>query len=364
MAGMVFITRKFPPSVGGMETLAADVWATLEAGSGAGARLLAHRGANRWLPIWLPIAALRTVVLVWRKKVDTVLTGDVVMFLLMGPLLRVLRVPHATMAMGKDIVWANRGYQRVVRAGLRKAPLILAISSATAEAAIASGASPERVRVVRLGAHDPQVTADERRAARADLQERYAINDGAVILLTLGRLVRRKGVEWFIREVIPNIPDLSSCVVYLVAGGGADGPRIAAAVAELPDRTRVKVLGPVSADDREILMRGADIFIQPNVAVPGDMEGFGLVAVEAAMRGPLVLASDLEGLRDAVDDGSTGILVAPGDSEAWVAQVRALVEDGPLRNDLARTFSLAARARYSTHAMGRELARLLGSTRR
>lgn len=357
MAGTVFITRKFPPSVGGMETLAADVWAALDSGSGATARLIAHGGSNRVLPIWLPVAALRTVVLVLSRKVDTVLTGDVVMYLVMAPILRLLRVRHATMAMGKDIVWANPGYQWVLRAGIGKAPLVLAISSATADAAIAAGASPDRVHVVRLGTQDPHVTADERRMARADLRERYGINDGDVILLTLGRLVRRKGVEWFIREVIPKVP---GGLVYVVAGGGPDGPRIAAAVAALSDRACIRVLGPVSAGDREMLMRGADLFIQPNVPVAGDMEGFGLVAVEAAMRGPLVLASDLEGLRDAVDDGSTGILVAPEDSEAWVGQLRALVENQQLRNKLARSFSLAARERYSTQAMGRELGSLLG----
>jgi glycosyltransferase involved in cell wall biosynthesis len=295
--------------------------------------------------------------MVRRKRVDVVLTGDVVVYLLMYRLLRMMRVRHATMAHGKDIVWDAPGYRRVVQAAITKAPLVLANSSATADVAISAGASPERVHVVRLGVYDPQVTVDDRRAARADLQERYGINDSAVILLTLGRLVRRKGVEWFIREVIPSVP---SGVVYLVAGGGEDGPRIAAAAAALADKTCVRILGPVSAGDRELLMRGADIVIQPNLAVAGDMEGFGLVAAEAAIRGPLVLASDLEGLKDAVDDGSTGILLPTGDAGAWVAQIQALVEDETMRNSMADRFSRAAQRRYSMQAMGSELRLLLG----
>lgn len=112
VAGTVFITRKYPPSVGGMETLAAGIWAALEADSDPGAALIAHGGANRRLPLWLPTAAWRLLVLVWRRRVDTVLTGGVVLYLLMAPLLRTLRVRRATMAMGKDLVWANRAYQR------------------------------------------------------------------------------------------------------------------------------------------------------------------------------------------------------------------------------------------------------------
>jgi glycosyltransferase involved in cell wall biosynthesis len=339
-----------------METLAADVWATLGADPDAGARLIAHGGTNRWLPLWFPGAVLRTIWLVLRGKVDIVLTGDVATYLLLAPLLRALRVRHATMAMGKDIVWSSPSYQRAVRAGIGKAPLVLAISSATAEVAISHGAVRERVRVVRLGVQDPHVSEADRREARAGLRERFSIHSSDVTLLTLGRLVKRKGVEWFIREVLPKVPD---GVVYLVAGGGEDGARIDAAVAALPDPSRVRVLGAVSSEDRELLMRGADLFIQPNVPVAGDMEGFGLVAVEAALRGALVVAADLEGLRDAVDDGSTGYLVPPEDSEAWAAQIQTLLDDGPLRDQTARAFSDAARVRYSTVTMGRELRRLL-----
>ena len=58
---------------------------------------------------------------------------------------------------------------------------------------------------------------------------------------------------------------------------------IEAAVAELPAPERVTVLGQVSTAEKSALMRQADLFVQPNVPVAGDMEGFGLVVLEAAV---------------------------------------------------------------------------------
>jgi glycosyltransferase involved in cell wall biosynthesis len=68
----------------------------------------------------------------------------------------------------------------------------------------------------------------------------------------------------------------------------------------------VKILGEVDEHTKESLYREATIFLMPNIAVPGDMEGFGLVCVEAAARGLPVVAAKLEGIQDAVIDGVTG----------------------------------------------------------
>lgn len=355
MPGVLFVTRKFPPSVGGMETLAADVWATLRAGS-ARPRVIAHGGSLLGLPWFMLRAVVGTVALVVGRRCDVVLTGDVVMYLLLGPVLRILRVRHATMAMGKDVVWERYLYQQAVRTCLHRAPLVLAISSATADAVRAAGVVPERVRVVRLGI-DPPGDGMDRRDARASVISRYGLPDDAVLLLTLGRLVRRKGVAWFIAEVLPHMPGRAH---YLVAGSGPDWSRIDEAVRTTGMAGRVTLLGRVGKDDRELLMHGADVFVQPNTPVPGDMEGFGLVAVEAAMRGSCVVAADLEGLRDAVADGETGILVAPEDALAWIATLTHLVDDPAEARRAGQRFSAACRRAYDRDVMGHELARLLG----
>lgn len=355
MPRVLFVTRKFPPSVGGMETLAAGVWRTLSAAQ-PDALLVRHGGSNAQLPRWLPGALLRTAGLLLRRRVDVVLCGDALMYAILFPLLRLSRVRHATMVMGKDLTFDNRLYRAVVHPLVRRAPLVVAISEATAASARGFGAPADRVRVVRLGVDAPEVTAADRAAARAELVAAHGLAPDSVLLATLGRLVRRKGVLWLTEHVLPKLPDE---VVYLVAGDGEDMPPLRAAVARLGLERRVLLLGQVADAERETVMRGADLFVQPNIPVPGDMEGFGLVVVEAAMRGEPVVAAALEGILDAVVDGSTGRLVASGDIDAWVATLTELVADREALAELGARFQVATRERYGEAEMGRQLVALL-----
>lgn len=354
-APVLFVTRKFPPAVGGMETLAHDVWIMLDSQPGLHPRLVAHGGGTRGLPRFL-LTAMREV---WRdgrvRPHGVVLIGDVLLFMLLRPVAALAGVRPATMAMGKDVVWEFPLYRRLVGRLLPSARLVLAISSATGRAVVRSGVSPDRMRVVTLGV---EVPLDTRTAGvRAALLERLGAEPDDVILLTLGRLVRRKGVAWFIREVIPTLPPTTR---YVVAGDGDDAEAVRAARAALADPRRVHLLGRVTDSDRELVMGGCDLFVQPNIVVAGDMEGFGLVAVEAAMRGALVVASDLEGLQDAVVPGVTGLLVPPEDGPAWTAVLTPLVRDPRAAAAQAELFTAACRQRFSRERMGAELVELLG----
>jgi len=263
--------------------------------------------------------------------------------------------------MGLDLTYRNRLYRAVVHRVLCRAPRVLAISAATAEAARSFGIPAERVGVVRLGVTSPEVTEEDQRAAAKELRQRYDLPNEAVVLLTLGRLVPRKGARWFVAHVLADLP---AHAIYILAGDGPEREGIQAAAASAGVTDRVRLLGRVDDEEREILLRGADVFVQPNVPVPGDMEGFGLVAVEAAMRGTATIASGIEGLRDAVVDGETGILLPAADSAAWVARLREMCAD---LDELARTgtrFQQRARELYGEDEMARqlmaELSRLAG----
>lgn len=347
MHKVLFVTRKFPPSVGGMETLAADVWRALD---GADAQLVAHGGSNRSLPVFLLRATWSTVRASRRREVDLVLAGDVLMYLALRPFTRVGRLRLATMAMGKDVVWRSRPYQWLVRRWLPDALRVLAISEATAVTAVEAGVAPDRVQVVRLGVEVPDVSTDPE-VSRTELRERLGVEPDSVVIATLGRLVRRKGVAWFVAEVLPRLPQ--HCV-YVVAGDGEDREHVLAARSALEDPDRVRVLGQVDDATRELVMRGCDIFALPNIPVDGDMEGFGLVAVEAGMRGALVVAADLEGLRDAVVDGVTGRRVPTQDADAWVRCLTELVDGGAMAS-VAAAYAAACRDQFDRDRMGAEL---------
>jgi glycosyltransferase involved in cell wall biosynthesis len=352
----LFVTRKFPPSVGGMQTLAAAVWRSLLRVT-PDAHLVAHSGSNGRVPLWLPGALVRVIWLFGRRRVSVVLAGDLLMYILIYPFVRLFRVRSATFVHGLDITYRNPLYRAVAYRVLRRAPFVLANSAATAEVAKSIGVSPERISVVRLCVAAPPVAAGDRTAARSELLGRLGLSPDVVLLLTLGRLVPRKGSRWFVESVLPALPDR---VVYLIAGDGPERDRIASAARRAGVSDRVRILGLVDEADRELLMRGVDIFIQPNVRVPGDMEGFGLVIIETALRGTPTVASALEGILDAVVNNVTGVLLPPETPPEWVARLSDLIGSPDDLVAMGTRFQAEVRSRFSEEQMSRQLEADLG----
>jgi glycosyltransferase involved in cell wall biosynthesis len=133
-------------------------------------------------------------------------------------------------------------------------------------------------------------------------------------LLFAGRLVERKGCAWFVRNVLPLLPDTIGLRVAGTVWDEAEGAAL--------DHPRVSYLGPLNARDLVDEYREALCVVVPNIEPPsGEFEGFGLVAPEAAAAGGIVVAAATGGLLGAVIDGDTGFLVPSGGAEAWRAKI-------------------------------------------
>jgi glycosyltransferase involved in cell wall biosynthesis len=339
-----------------METFSAGIWRSVES-SWADATLIANRGPQTRLIWWLPLTAGRVFTRSLRRRADFVLVGDALTYAVLQPLLSLTKTPHATLVMGLDITWNNKPYRAVAHRALRRAPLVLAISSATARTAMSvAGVDRSRIEVLRLGLPMPPDGATKD-AARVAVRRLLGLTDDTSILLTVGRLVRRKGARWFIENVLPELPD---DVLYVIAGDGPERAAIERAANRNGLGARVRLLGRISDEERELLFRGSDIFLQPNVPVENDMEGFGLVTIEAAMRDTLTLASELEGICDAVVNGETGILLPPQEPDVWAARLRQLLGDRSAAFSLGKRYGAQARALYSENTMANALRELIG----
>jgi phosphatidylinositol alpha-1,6-mannosyltransferase len=141
---------------------------------------------------------------------------------------------------------------------------------------------------------------------------------GKKILVTVGRLVKRKGVTWFLDSVMSR---LDSDYIYIIAGDGPELASIRESIRTHEWEQRVFAPGRVTGDVRKILYNAADIFVMPNITVADDMEGFGIVIVEAGSCGLPVVASNLQGIRDAVLEGQTGYLVEEGDADGFLNRI-------------------------------------------
>lgn len=314
---VLFVSRAFPPVLGGIEQQNADLARFL--GAECELTLIANRRGKRFLPIFYPWAIIRTLILLPRH--DVLLLGDGVLAVL-GAIAKFFYPKKAVVSVlhGLDITYRSAVYQRLwVHGAFRSLDGAIAVSHATKDEAVQRGFDESRIFVIPNGIEAARFSYPKDQRALSTLLG-FDTTD-AVILLTIGRLVRRKGAAWFIRNVLPLLPPEFH---YAVAGAGPEETAIREAIAETGAEPRVHSLGRVSDRDKETLLGSSDVFVQPNIPVVGDMEGFGIAVIEASAAGLPVVASRLEGLADAVSDGENGTLVTPEDAPAFAAAIQTL----------------------------------------
>jgi phosphatidyl-myo-inositol alpha-mannosyltransferase len=166
-------------------------------------------------------------------------------------------------------------------------------------------------------------------------------------LLWVGRLDPQKGFRVAVRafeRLASVLPDLT----FVVAGDGKDRSPLEAL--PLPVRERVIVLGTVDRGRLPRYHAAADAFVSPAVG----QESFGIVLVESMAAGLPVVATDIPGYHEVVDDGVEGLLVPPGDSVALEAALRRVLEDEELAKSLGESGRARAR-RYTWDVVGREI---------
>jgi phosphatidylinositol alpha-1,6-mannosyltransferase len=355
---ILFITRKYPPSVGGMEKLSYEM--TQAVGKIIPSRVIAWRGPRWGWPLFMVLALFRGLWACLTLPVRFIHVSDPVIAPLGLLLSRLTRRRWGLNAHGLDILYPNPLYQTTVIPCIRRADVVVAISQASREACLSRGILPDRCVVIPVGLevplHEPDVyLAHERLRVERGLELAHHH-----VLLTVGRLVPRKGVTWFLRDVLPSLAHICPDVLYLIAGEGSARSAIRELIRKGKMQERVALMSHVSDDTLADLYAAATLFVMPNVPVPGDMEGFGIVAVEAASRGVPVVASRLEGIADAVSDGESGILLPPQDADAWVAAIGGLLSDEAARASLGAKAREFTQSRYRWDRLAREYVRAFG----
>jgi len=308
---VLFMARRFPPSIGGMQQFAYDLSEALPSQDIQLIKVVWGGASRLTLPLVLPWLFIRGLWQLWTdRSIEIIHIQDAVMSPL-GWLLSILaRRPWVVVAHGLDLTFKLKFYQKVNVYFARKAAFMIAISEATAEEARARGIDPNRLIVIPLGVDNKPVPHLNAQKVRRVLN----LSSSDQVLLTVGRLARRKGVTWFIRNVLVDLPP---DVHYVVIGDGVERQTIEKAIQETGTNERVHLLGAVDDKIKQTWLLAADIFVMPNVKVPGDMEGFGIVAHEAALSELPVVASKLEGIAQALQNDKNGILLPPADAKAY-----------------------------------------------
>jgi phosphatidyl-myo-inositol dimannoside synthase len=361
---VLVVSNDFPPRIGGVQQY---VWNLVEHLPSQSIAVLApawpgwrdhddrlsypvHRWPARGL--WPTGDLVRRVrSLVREHDADVVLFGHGLLTLI-GPRLRSFGIPYVGLTHGWE-VWLARtpGLAGPLRRGLVGASAVTAVSRYTARAIHSSLRLPRPLIILHPGV-DPARFSPA--ADGAAVRARHDLEDRPVILC-VSRLVPRKGQDVLIRgmEVVHR---LAPGAGLLIVGDGPDRGRLEALGAGSPPGT-VSFAGQVSDAELPAHYAACDVFAMPCRSRWGglEVEGFGIVYLEAGATGKPVVAGRSGGAAEAVEDGRTGILVEAGEPKAVGLSVSRLIMDG----DRALRMGAAGRARVEARFTWRRQASAL-----
>jgi phosphatidylinositol alpha-1,6-mannosyltransferase len=208
----------------------------------------------------------------------------------------------------------------------RRASALLANSRNTALKLEALGVPVRKVRIVYPGV-DVERFAGQ--SGAGSLRRRLAPK-GEPLLLTVGRLQRRKGQDLVIKALAFLKNDFPS-MRYVIVGTGEERGRLEQLADNLAVRHRIDFVGAATADELPAYYAAADMFVHPNRVDEGEAEGFGIVFLEAAAAGLPTIGGNSGGVPEAVESGTTGILVEGHDVAELADAIRRLATDEALR---------------------------------
>ena len=275
-----------------------------------------------------------------RERVDLLHAGDLLHSGTMAWILgRLWRKPYVVYVYGEELncqlkaqggPWTHLRsavYSRV----LRSAAGIVGISDYTLSLLPAFGVPAERaIKIVPTVTAVPKVSEADVQAART----RYGLAAQDRVVLTVGRLIERKGQDNLIRAYARIRAAIPRARLVIVGQGPAE-PLLRALLAELGLERSVILAGFVPGQELACLFEICDVFAMPHRELAdGDTEGYGTVFLEASAHGKPVVGGRAGGVRDAILHDETGLLVDGNSTEEIAAALSALLSDSALAKRL------------------------------
>jgi phosphatidylinositol alpha-1,6-mannosyltransferase len=372
----LLVTNDFPPKVGGIQSYLWELWSRLEPSTTAvltarshrehalfdqqqwarGLRISRVRGRILFFPT--PFALRRIRRACAETKPDLVLLDPAWPLGLLGPR---IGVPYGVILHGAELAIPARIpiVRRGLASALRGAAIVVSAGGyPVREAERLVGAALANVVEVPPGV-DCDRFAHAGEADRAAVRRRLGLLEDGLLVVSISRLVPRKGMDVLVeaaRRLRADHPGL----VVAIAGAGRDARRLR----RLINRTDapVRLLGRISEDDKSALLGSADVFVMACRNRWGglEQEGFGIVFLEAAAAGLPQVAGESGGAAEAVVDQVTGLVVGrPADPSEVEAALSRLLTDEPLRRRMGQASRERAVACFDYRTLAPRLAEAL-----
>lgn len=356
---ILHVTRNLPPLVGGMERLNWHIADELSQRADVG--VIGPHGAAAvgpenvdirevpLRPLWrfLLASAWYAAWQALNKRPDLVLAGSGLTAPAAWLAARACGARAVVYVHGLDVAVPHPVYRALWHPLLRRMDRVIANSNATAALVRVLGVAEHKIRIVHPGVTFP--SAPQAPDALRAFREHNGLGN-ARLLLSIGRLTDRKGLREFVQEALPVLVRQAPDVLLVVIGDPpADsllaGVQTRESIQCVADAfgvgANIRFLGVIT-DPQQLACayESSSVHVFPVRELPGDPEGFGMVAIEAAAHGLPTVAFSTGGIVDAVAEGKSGLLVAPGDYPKMTdAVLRVLANGEDAWRDSARLFA-------------------------
>lgn len=323
---ILVITRNLPPLTGGMERL---LWHTCDALSQSSVLgILGPAGAEDYFkkdfPVWtipvnklstyLPNLFLKTRSVAKSFNPDIILSGSglTIPAALFGA--RISDAKVISWLHGLDIVAKSTIYQKLFVPYFKKCDRVIVNSSNTKKLAVNAGVKKQKISILHPGV----IKQDESKSCSSGFLTHHGLKQN-IILLSVGRLTKRKGLLEFVKFCLPEIKKKVPNVKLVIVGEDAeqavktDKVSIKSSIVREATNHCVQdalvFLGKLDEAELNAAYSSSDLHVFPVKNIRGDVEGFGMVALEAAANGLPTVAFNVGGISDAVKNNISGWLV-------------------------------------------------------
>jgi len=278
---------------------------------------------------------------------------------------RIFNIPYLVYVYGQDLVIQRDSQRKIklIKAILKNAEAIIANSSWTKKRAQELGAQSKKIKIVY-----PCPDSLKIEDFGQDKLDRFR-NENQIqnkkIILSLGNLVRRKGHDMVIKalpQVIKRVPDL----IYLIVGTGPYEDKLRETIADLNLDGYVKFFKNVSNQELPYFLQTAEMLIMPsrelknNQSETVDVEGFGMVFLEANLYGKPVVGGRSGGQIDAIEEGESGLLVDPEDKDDIAQAIIKLANNPALAQKLGQQGKEMVSNKFQWSVQVKKIIELLG----
>lgn len=268
-------------------------------------------------------------------------------------------IPYVVSLHGSDMYLARRNklFRSISRMIFHRAGGVTACSPELLQAALEMGA-PECSILLPYGVDTEKFNPEQ---SNPQIRGSFNSNHDEVLILSLGRLVYKKGFNILI-DSIPTVVKAEPKVKVIIGGDGPLKVELADQIELLEMDRYIHLAGSIPWDEIPEYLASGDIFVLPSIRDKyGNIDGLPNVLLEAMSSGKPVIASDIPGVKNVLEDGLTGLLVPSGDSTELSRAIIALVENPSLRKKLGDGARISIQEHFTWQETVNKLVRFFNS---